>query len=78
MDTTPSLLDLARRFPTEAAAESWFLKMRWPGGVRCPQCYSKDVQERPNRKGLSTWHQMECLVDGVFVGKRLSYADLGG
>lgn len=43
-------MELTKRFPDDAAAEAWFIKQRWPEGVRCPRCYSQDIQTRPTRK----------------------------
>ena len=36
--------------------------------------YVREFTGRYNRKGLSTWHQMECLADGMFPAQ-LSYAE---
>ena len=33
-----SLVEIARMFPDDAAAEDWIVKTRWPDGVRCPHC----------------------------------------
>ena len=38
-----NLIDLARLFPDAAAAESWFVKARWPNGVLCVHCSSPQV-----------------------------------
>ena len=39
MDNTPSLIELTKRFPDDAAAEAWFLKQRWAGrGTLSPLC----------------------------------------
>ena len=35
---TISLLQLAEKFPTEAAARQYLEGRRWPNGVRCPAC----------------------------------------
>ncbi len=45
-----SPVDITRMFPDDAAAEEWFVKNRWPTGARCPECESRNVQERPTRK----------------------------
>ena len=37
-------------FADEHAAEDWFISNRWPDGVECPVCESKNVQVRTNRK----------------------------
>ena len=38
-----SLVDLWNMFPNEEAAENWFIKQRWPNGVKCAHCESEDV-----------------------------------
>ena len=45
-----SLVQLTRLFPSDEAAEKWFVETRWPDGVHCPRCGSLNVQERPTRK----------------------------
>ena len=39
-----SLKALFRTFPTDAAAEAWFVKSRWPDGIACHYCGSTNVQ----------------------------------
>ncbi len=45
-----SLVQLMDMFPSDEAAERWFMDVRWPDGVRCPKCGSHNIQERPTRK----------------------------
>ena len=48
-----TLMDAIKMFDTEEKAEAWFIAQRWPDGMACPYCQSKDgVAERPNRKPL--------------------------
>ncbi len=35
---------LIKRYPTDAAAERWFIQDRWPNGICCPRCGSLNVQ----------------------------------
>ena len=45
------MLQVVRQFSDEQEAERWFTDIRWPDGVICPFCNSKDgVRERENRK----------------------------
>ena len=37
-------------FADERKAEEWFVSMRWPDGVQCPACESRNVQVRRTRK----------------------------
>ena len=39
-----SLKALFKRFPNDAAAERWFVKLRWPDGIACHYCGSTNVQ----------------------------------
>ena len=45
-----SLLEWNELFPTDDAAEKWFIENRWADGIRCPKCDSDNIQERPTRK----------------------------
>ena len=40
-----SLIELFRMFPDDAAAEEWFIEVRWPNGeIYCPHCGSTNIQ----------------------------------
>ncbi len=39
-----SLKQFIQMFPTDAAAEQWFIRQRWPSGAGCPHCGSLNVQ----------------------------------
>ena len=45
-----SLIQLTRMFPNDEAAEKWFVKIRWPNGVACPECGSLNVLVVKSRK----------------------------
>ncbi|MDE2903169.1 MAG: IS1595 family transposase [Chloroflexota bacterium] len=61
-----SLQDLFRLFPDDEAAEAWFIKKRWPGGVVCPHCGSTNVQEGAKHPSMPfRCREKEC-------GKRFS------
>ena len=45
-----TLAQLFRSYPTDEAAEQWFIESRWPNGVFCPKCGSDNIQERPTKK----------------------------
>ena len=45
-----TLMDVVKQFDTEAKAEAWFVEQRWPDGVTCPFCQSREVSPRPRRK----------------------------
>ena len=39
-----TLVQVMRMFPDGVIAEAWFVKNRWPNGVRCPHCDSDNIQ----------------------------------
>ena len=45
-----SLLQLTKMFPNEEVSEQWFIQQRWPDGVTCVRCESKNIQVRKTRK----------------------------
>ena len=45
-----SLIQLQKMFPNNEVAERWFVEQRWPDGVTCPKCESKNIHESPTRK----------------------------
>ncbi len=52
---TISLFELHERFPDEKSAEAWFIKQRWPNGVRCAHCDGCEIKEVPNAKPMPWW-----------------------
>lgn len=47
-----SLAELFKRWPTDEAAEAWFVARRWPHGVVCPHCGSTNVQSGAKHKTM--------------------------
>ena len=47
-----SWVAVMRVFPDDAAAEAWFVKARWPEGIRCPFCDSDQVKEGTAHKTM--------------------------
>ncbi len=45
-----SLIEAAREFSDEKRAERMFVLNRWPNGVTCPKCGSRNFQARKTRK----------------------------
>lgn len=45
-----TLMEIIQRFDTEEKAEAWFIEQRWPDGLVCPHCESRNVAARPTRK----------------------------
>ena len=45
-----STSEFFRMFPTDEAAEKWFIKQRWSAGIACPECGSMNVLVGTKRK----------------------------
>ena len=72
-----TLIELTRMFPDDAAAERWFVKTRWPGGVHCLCCGSLNVQERATRKP-QPYRCRDCRKDfSVKLGTLMEGSKLG-
>ena len=48
-----SLIELFEMFRDDATAEAWFIKRRWPNGIRCPRCGSDNIQTEAKHKTAS-------------------------
>ena len=72
-----TLNQLIKRFPTDEAAEQWFIATRWPDGVRCPKCGSDNIQERKTRKP-QPYRCRACRKDfSVKTGTLMQGSNLG-
>ena len=73
-----SLIDLWDMFPTDEAAERWFIKQRWPKGVQCAHCESGNV-ERYGGHPTMPFHCRACRkffstkTNSVLHGSKLGY-----
>ena len=47
-----SLKAIMHQFPTDAKAEAWFVKQRWPKGICCPYCGSLNVKTDCSHKTM--------------------------
>ena len=45
-----SLVEAVEMFADPDFTEAWFVEQRWPDGVECPGCGSKNIQHRTDRK----------------------------
>lgn len=45
-----SLIEAVEMFSDSDFTEAWFVEQRWPDGVECPECESKNIQHRTTRK----------------------------
>jgi len=77
MNTELSLMGLLRKFPDDAAAEAWFLKHRWPDGVRWPACNSAHIRSQPTRRHpfrcRSCGKEFSVKTDSLMHGSHLGY-----
>jgi transposase-like protein len=73
-----SLVELARRFPDDATAEQLFIDLRWPDGVTCPSCQSRNIHTRESRKP-APFRCRDCRkdfsvkTDSLMHGSNLGY-----
>ena len=75
-----SLRELTKMFPDNAAAERWFISIRWPDGPVCPYCGSYNVQSGIKHKTMThrcrdcSDRKMFSLKTGtVLAGSKLGY-----
>ncbi len=54
-----SLTELFEMFPDEDAAQKWLEEQRWPDGVECIHCQSKNVTAVASKKPMP-WHCGAC------------------
>ena len=50
MNKIKSLVEARKEFATQEACEAHLERMRWPNGVECPRCGSKDVTRLSSRR----------------------------
>jgi len=49
MEKVKSLVEAQKQFSTPLKCEKYVAEMRWPDGVTCPRCGSKDVTYMQSR-----------------------------
>ena len=54
-----SLIELFEMFPDENSAQAWLEEQRWPDGVQCIHCESKNVTAVASKKPMP-WHCGSC------------------
>ena len=63
-----SLTEFLEKFRTYEDILAWFVRQRWPGGIRCPKCEGGDIVERKNHRP-QPWRCRKCRYDfSVKVG----------
>ena len=78
---TLSLLELFDLFGTDEVAEDWFIKARWPNGLRCAYCDGERVAERGNHP-TQRFHCLDCMkffsvkTNSVMHSSKLGYRKL--
>ena len=48
-----TIVEITRMFPDNETAERWFIKTRWPEGLRCPYCQGDKVQHPTAHKTMT-------------------------
>ena len=73
-----SLMKLFEMFPDDETAEQWFVEARWPDGIFCPYCDSKNVNARATHKTMP-YRCNECKkrfsvkTDSVMYASNIGY-----
>ena len=73
-----TLLQAFDMFPDDATAEAWFVKLRWPDGVRCPYCDGERIGS-PSKHPTMPYHCRACRkffsvkTGSVMHGSKLGY-----
>ena len=57
-----TLVEAVREFSDEDAMEKMFTESRWPNGVTCPQCNSRNIQEGTTRRA-TPFRCRDCRKD---------------
>ena len=56
-----SFAEMSAAFPDERTAHAYFVKVRWPNGVRCAHCNSSKVHDaRARKRARPIWKCEEC------------------
>ena len=75
---TIDLMTLFDMFENDEMAEAWFIRIRWPDGLRCAFCQGERVNERGNHP-TQRFHCYDCMryfsakSNSVIHGSNLSY-----
>ena len=54
-----TLMQAFDMFPDDATAEAWFVKLRWPDGIRCPYCAGERIGS-PSKHPTMPYHCRAC------------------
>ena len=79
VDTSLTLDELRELAHNDASGEAYFVRVRWPGGVTCPKCGSKDVARigsRDKRRTLWACHPCKTVQFSVTAGTVMDYTKL--
>ena len=58
-----SLVAAVKMFGDGKRAEAWFVKRRWPKGIRCPRCDSDSIKPRNTQRRTPVYHCNGCKFD---------------
>ena len=73
-----SLIQLFEMFPDDMTAQDWFVRARWPDGIRCAHCNGDNVGEYGNHPQMP-YHCRDCRrffsakTNSVMHGSKLGY-----
>lgn len=68
-----TIVDLDRMFPDDAACRAYLARLRWPEGIICPRCLSKEVWMASRGRAVCRQCRLQTTVTAgtIFQGTRL-------
>ena len=68
-----SVVEFVQMYPSDAEAELWFIRNRWPSGVCCPKCGSLNVQVGCREKACCGRPRFSVKTRTIMEGCKLGY-----
>lgn len=68
-----TVVELDRLFPDESACREYLMRLRWPHGIVCPRCSSKEVWQASRGRAVCRHCRFQTTVTAgtIFQGTRL-------
>jgi len=73
-----TLVELFKMFPDDETAEQWFIQVRWPDGITCPSCDSRNVFTKASHKTMpyrcnDCKKRFSVKTDSIMQSSKLGY-----
>lgn len=73
-----TLVELFNMFPDDETAEQWFIQVRWPDGITCPSCDSRNVFTKASHKTMpyrcnDCKKRFSVKTDSIMQSSKLGY-----